>query len=80
MPKVLGQVHRSHAALTQLPIKAVAVGEGGLKPREGIGQVGRFVGGLLENGGDQGGWLVPRRRVRTVRQMAIPAGHPTQCG
>jgi hypothetical protein len=40
MLEILGLVHRGHAALSQLPLDPVAVAEGGLKPRKGVGQVG----------------------------------------
>jgi hypothetical protein len=38
--EVLGEVHRRHAALTKLPLEAVAVGEGG---RQAIEQLGHAV-------------------------------------
>ncbi len=47
--EVLGQVHRGHAALAQLALDAVAVGQGGGEAVQGVGQViGSNVGGVLK--------------------------------
>ena len=40
--QVLGEVHRGHAALTQLSLEAVAVGEGGRQARKSVGHLATF--------------------------------------
>ena len=45
--EILGLVDRGHAALSQFPLDAVAIGEGGLKPRRGC-RTGSGSAGWLE--------------------------------
>ena len=48
--EVLGQVDRGHAALAELPLDAVALGEGGLEAGHRVGHVWLGIG-MLEDGG-----------------------------